>query len=213
MMKTIPDNSIDLVLCDPPYGIDYQSSRKPKEQRFAKIVNDRTPFTSFISELPRIIKNDGGLIIFTRWSVQQQFIDKLTENGLKPQNVLIWDKVIHGMGDLKRSFGSRYESAIFHANKDFRFKTKRPTDIMRFARIPPNRLKHPNEKPVELLEYLINCTTCEGAFILDCCMGSGSTGVACVNTGRNFIGIELDEHYFTIAKKRIEQAHKDLGRG
>ena len=60
LMKDIPDKSIDMVLCDPPYGIDYQSARKPKERRFAKIINDKTPFTAFIPELPRIVKQTGG---------------------------------------------------------------------------------------------------------------------------------------------------------
>ena len=65
---------------------------------------------------------------------------------------------------------------------------------------------HPTQKPVPLLEYLIKTYTNEGETVLDKCMGSGSTGVACVNTNRNFIGIELDENYFNIAKERIEDA-------
>ena len=130
----------------------------------------------------------------------------MTVHGLKPRNVLIWDKVIHGMGDLKRSFGNRYESIIFHSNKDFRFVGKRPTDIIRFTRVSSDKLLHPNEKPVSLLEYLIKISTNENATILDCFMGSGTTGVACVNTDRNFIGIELDDHYFEVAKERIDKA-------
>lgn len=69
-----------------------------------------------------------------------------------------------------------------------------------------SELKHPTQKPVPLLEYLIRTYTNEGDIVLDNCMGSGSTGVACVNTGRDFIGIELDKGYFDIAKERIEQA-------
>lgn len=65
---------------------------------------------------------------------------------------------------------------------------------------------HPTQKPVALLEYLIRTYTNEGEIVLDNCMGSGSTGVACVNTGRSFIGIELDENYFNVAKERIERA-------
>ena len=68
---------------------------------------------------------------------------------------------------------------------------------------------HPTQKPVALLEYLIRTYTNEGETVLDNCMGSGSTGVACVKTGRDFIGIELDEKYFDIAKKRIEDAQHD----
>ena len=62
LMKNIPDKSVDMVLCDPPYGIGYQSARKPKEQRFSKIINDEKPFVNFIEQLPRIIKPNGGYL-------------------------------------------------------------------------------------------------------------------------------------------------------
>lgn len=204
-MKRIPDKSIKTVLTDPPYGIDYQSARKKnKDEWFPKIKNDTKPFIEFIKELPRILSDDGCAMIFTRWDVQQQFIDELTKHGLKPKNVLIWDKNAHGMGDLKRSFGNKYESIIFVANKDFRFQNKRPVDIVRFNKVSPQKLIHPNEKPIELLQYLIEQCSAQGDIVLDCFMGSGSTGVACKNTGRKFAGIELDEQYFNIAKERIE---------
>ena len=83
--------------------------------------------------------------------------------------------------------------------------TRYPTSILRFNR---EKGLHPTQKPVQLLEYLIKTYTNEGETVLDNCMGSGSTGIACVNTNRNFIGIELDEHYFEVAKNRIEQAQK-----
>ena len=81
-----------------------------------------------------------------------------------------------------------------------------PTNVLNFAKV--SKPQHPTQKPVALLEYLIKTYTNEGDTVLDNCMGSGSTGVACVNTGRNFIGIELDERYFTIAEKRISQANQ-----
>lgn len=205
-MKRIPGNSIKMILTDPPYGIDYQSARKKdKNTRFPKIKNDKSPFIEFIKEMPRILKNDGCAMIFTRWDVQQQFIDELIKHGLKPKNVLIWDKMNHGMGDLKRSFGSRYESIIFVANNDFRFQNKRPVDIVKFNKVPPQKLIHPNEKPIELLQYLIEQCSAQGDAVLDCFMGSGTAGIACKNLNRQFIGIELDEQYFNIAKERIER--------
>ncbi len=72
--------------------------------------------------------------------------------------------------------------------------------------------QHPNQKPVPLLEYLIKTYTTEGETVLDNCMGSGSTGVACVNTNRNFIGMELDEEYFKIAKKRINKEKRNASK-
>ena len=206
LLKTLPDNSVDMVLTDPPYGIDYQSAwRTDKSKWHKKILNDKSPFIYFIDELERIISKGGCYMIFTRWDVQHLFIDELKKHGLKPKNVIIWDKVAHGMGDLKRAFGSRYESIIFGCGDDFRFNGKRPTDIVRFARVSPSKLVHPNEKPAELLINLIEKCTQEGDTVLDCFMGSGSTGVACVNTGRQFIGFELDEHYFDVASDRINR--------
>lgn len=84
--------------------------------------------------------------------------------------------------------------------------TRYPRSIQRFNTDKRKGSFHPTQKPVALLEYLIKTYTNEGDVVLDNCMGSGSTGVACVNTGRDFIGIELDENYFNIAKNRIEQA-------
>ena len=145
-------------------------------------------------------------MIFTRWDVQQQFIDEINKiESLKIKNVLIWNKVIHGMGDLKRAYGSKYESIIYATKKGFKFPNKRPTDILEFKRVNANKLIHPNEKPTELLEKLIIDTTVEKEVVLDLFMGSGSTGVAAKNLNRNFIGIELDENYFNIAKERIHK--------
>lgn len=205
ILNNIPDKSVSLLLTDPPYGIDFQSQRKKNKSNWKpKILNDKKPFTDFIPlVLPKISDNGGGYI-FTRWDVQQQFIDKMLENNTKPKNILIWDKVVHGMGDLKRAYGSRYESIIWYANKKFSFPNKRPTDILRYQRVNANKLVHPNEKPIELLEELIKNSTNENDIVLDLFMGSGSTCVACKNTNRKYIGIELDKKYFDIAVERIK---------
>lgn len=209
LIGRIPDQSIDLVLTDPPYGINYQSSHtKNKTKRFTKILNDHTPFWYFIPFLKRVLRPTGSVMIFTRWDVQQIFIDKMIEYEMKPKNILIWDKIMHGMGDLKQSYGSRYESIIFWPNKDFRFLEKRPSDILTCKKVPPKQLQHPNEKPVKLLAELIRQTTPPDGTVLDCFMGSGSTGVACVETNRNFWGIELDNNYYHISQKRIEEINK-----
>lgn len=87
---------------------------------------------------------------------------------------------------------------------------KFPTSVLSFAKSHPSVALHRTEKPVELLEYLIKTYTNEGDTVLDNCMGSGSTGVACINTNRNFIGMELDKQYFDIACCRISEAEKTV---
>lgn len=205
-MKRIPDGGVKFLLTDPPYGIDFQSQwRKNKDEWKPKIINDKSPFTKFIKHIKRIISEDGSVAIFTRWDVQQQFIDEMTKHGMKPKNILIWDKCVHGMGDLKRAYGSRYESIIFWSNDGFRFNGKRPADIFKFQRVSPTKTIHPNEKPVELLEKIIQQTTHEGETVLDLFSGSASTAIAAINTDRNYIGFELDKHYYDLAEKRIKE--------
>lgn len=204
-MKDIPDGSVDTLVVDPLYGIDYQSARRTdKNERFDKILNDKKPFTDFIPLLPRILKSTSAVYIFTRWDVQQAFIDEMQDNGMKVKNVLIWDKVAHSMGDLETSYGSRYESILFSSMKDFRFQGNRPTDIIRINRVSADRLVHPNEKPVDIIRRLILDSTPENGVVLDCCCGSGTTAIAAIREKRNWICIEKSEEYFNIAKKRIE---------
>ena len=195
---------VDAIITDPPYGINYQSCWiKDKNKRKNKILNDKTPFYHFIDKTPFLLKDKYSLHIFTKWNVQQIFIDEMNKNNLKCKNIIIWDKVVHGMGDLKTSYGSRYESILFSSSKNFRFNHKRPTDIIKSQRVNPSFLLHPNEKPVSLLENIINdCVPLKGT-VLDPFMGSGTTGVACKNLNRNFIGIELDLNYYMIAQERI----------
>lgn len=164
-IKKIPDKSVDLVLTDPPYGIDFQSSwRTEKEKRHAKIANDKKPFIDFIKEIPRVIKESGAVIVFSRWDVQQKFMDEMERCGMKPKGVLIWHKGGGGMGDLKKAWAADYETAIFWAKEKFEFQRGRPgSSVIKSAKVPPEKLTHPNEKPVELLRFFMDETCPRGA--------------------------------------------------
>jgi len=204
VMKGIPDKSIDSIIVDPPYGIDYQSAWSSDRTRWKKkILNDKTPFITWTDEAFRILKDDSGLLCFTRWDTEQQFRDALTKSGFKCKQQIIWDKVVHGMGDLKGDFASQHENIIFATKGRFIFKGKRPKSIFRFQRVTSDKLVHPNEKPIELLEALVNAITIENDLVLDCFAGAGTTGVACKNLNRNFILIEQDENYCKIANSRL----------
>lgn len=116
---------------------------------------------------------------------------------------------LHGRGTKykeKESINNNY--SYFKPTDDTRKGTeeKYPTSILKFSKPHPSIMLHPTQKPVELLEYLIKTYTNEGELVIDFCAGSGSTGVAAINTNRNFIGIEKDEKYYNIAKARIEEA-------
>ena len=120
-------------------------------------------------------------------------------------NMIIWVKNNWTAGDLKAQFGKQYE-IIFLVNKGrCMFNGKRITDVWNFDRVSGAKQLHQNQKPVNLLEQCILKHSKENDVIFDGFMGSGSTGVACKHLNRNFIGIELDNNYFEIAKKRIEE--------
>ena len=207
LMKNIPDGSVDLVLTDPPYGIDFQSNFR--KNKFNKIENDIAVNAEFLDECKRVLKDTGAFYCFTRWDVYPSWIEQISKR-FKVKNCIVWFKRGGGLGDLKKGYIYNHEFIIYCAEKNHRLNGKRRNDVFEFAKDAPSTYVHPTQKPVLLLQEIIERSSNEGDVVLDCFMGSGSTGVACVNTNRRFIGIELDEGYFNIAKKRIEEAVNDL---
>ena len=232
LMKDIPDKSIDLILCDLPYGTTRNS------------WDEVIPFDKLWAQYNRIIKDNGAILLFA----QGKFYVNLVNSNMKMFRYdLVWDKeLVSGFLNAKRMPLRRHEQvAVFYKHlptynpqftqgkplhsKGTAYQTKEltnnnygdfkatdddragstekyPTSIIKFQKHHPSVCVHPTQKHIELLEYLIKTYTNEGDTVLDNCMGSGSTGVACVNTNRNFIGIELDNTYFEIAKERINKA-------
>lgn len=231
IMKSIPDKSIDLVLCDLPYGVTQNKN---------DIV---IPFQPLWEQYERVIKDNGAILLFCQGTF---YIDLVSSNRKLFRYDLVWDKKLtSGFLNANRmplrqheqiavfykklptynpqfTIGSPLHSkGINYKNKDIKnqnygqFKVtddlragsteKYPTSILSFAKPHPSVTKHRTEKPVELLEYLIRTYSNEGDTVMDNCMGSGSTGIACMNTNRNFIGIEIDKKYFDIASSRINR--------
>jgi site-specific DNA-methyltransferase (adenine-specific) len=121
----------------------------------------------------------------------------------KLKNILIWVKNNTSMGDLYGSYAPKYEMILFGVKGKRKLIDGRDPDILTFKRT--NNVFHPTQKPVDLLEYFIKKSSVKNDIILDPFMGSGSTGVACANTKRCFIGIEKDEQYFLTAKDRLRE--------
>lgn len=237
-MKDIQDKSIDMILCDLPYG----TTQNPWDS----II----PFEPMWKQLNRIIKDNGAIVLFCDGLFQAKLI--LSNEKMWRYN-LVWNKVLisgflnankmplrsheeisvfykklptynpqktkgnplHGMGnkfkytERKNNNYGKINSCRNPSSNRMGDTTKYPKSILKFERKSSAKMLHPTEKPIPLLEYLIKTYTFENETVLDFTMGSGSTGVACVNTNRNFIGIELDDKYFEIAKNRIESAIKD----
>ena len=230
-MAQLPDNSIDMILCDLPYG----STRN----KWDEVI----PFDDLWKQYRRIVKDNGAIVLFC----DGMFTAKLILSNPKMWRYnLVWDKQ-RGCDFLNanvKPLKSHEDIAVFYKNKPVYNKQywysepyketkngslssnygdrkeawsksedgrRNPLSILSFAR-DGNRL-HPTQKPVKLCEWLIRTYSNEGDTVLDNCCGSGTTGIACINTGRKFIGIESDEKYFNIARKRLNERISDNGTG
>lgn len=206
-IKTIPDYSVDSVITDPPYGMDYQSAwRSDPDKRFKKIANDKKPFIWFLFDAFRVLKDGGALICFTDWKNQEAWKSAIEWAGFTVKSQVIWNREHHGMGDLSGAFAPMHDVVWFAVKGNYKHPGKRPKSIVSSKRISGEKLVHPNEKPIDLMAELIKSVTPENGIVLDPFIGSGATGVAAVKSGFGFIGIERDDKYFEIAKNRIENA-------
>lgn len=206
---------VDMILTDPPYGIGY--SRHVKGHRFEdKIQNDTTYDTTYeaIQLMSKLIKPTGACYIFGQDTTLLEQYKAIEDTGLRFKNLLVWDKGNWGGGDLIGSYGKKTEFIVYVAKGRHILNPigdiKRHHNILEFSRVVGEKQIHQNQKPVGLLEFLIKKSSNEGDMVLDCFMGSGSTGVACINLNRDFIGIELDENYFNIAKERCNNYQSKL---
>jgi site-specific DNA-methyltransferase (adenine-specific) len=194
------DVKVDMILTDPPYGIDLTPQRENGKFKNTKVINDNNLcwLPKFVNQIYALTKNTA--IIFCAWQNIDKFKIEL-EKKFTIKNILIWNKDWFGMGN---NYRPNYELILLCCKTNITTKSKNKSNILTYRRIPPQKLKHSCEKPVGLLEDLIYELTDENDIVLDSFMGSGSTGVACLNTNRKFIGIELDENYFNIACDRLE---------
>jgi site-specific DNA-methyltransferase (adenine-specific)/modification methylase len=235
LMKDIPDHSVDMILCDLPYGCLNKKNPGAK-------WDSQLPLNILWDEYKRIIKEKGAVVLFG----SGMFTAELMMSNKKWWKYnLIWKKgnrvsgflnanraplrnhedivvfcsgsptynpqmeysgphtICHRKGKLDKGFSNNCYGD-FMSTPTVISEYKYPKSVLNFDKEHPSI--HPTQKSVKLCEFLIRSYTNEGETVLDNCMGSGSTGVACVNTGRNFIGIELEPKYFDIAKKRICEA-------
>lgn len=228
LMKQIPDGSVDMVLCDLPYGTT--------QNKWDSVI----PFAELWAAYWRTLKPSGIIALtasqpFSAALIMSQvkffkhewiwiknrgsnFANTVREPMKEHESVLVFSR---GKWTYNKQMQERTGGGASRVKYDFTSRTETtnygeigaPSVNQGTLRVPSSHQKfntevglHPTQKPVALMEYLIRTYTNEGMTILDNCMGSGTTGVACVNTGRKFIGIEMDDKYFEIAKKRIQAA-------
>ena len=232
LMKDIPDGSIDMILADLPYGttaskwdsiIDFEKLW----EEYERIISDSGAIvlTASGSFTHKVISSNEKLFKY-KWiwikSRPGNFVNANNRPMTKYEEILVFSKGNTANGSKNKMkynpqglievnkttkaspnrFGSMAGKRPSHQKYTKQKYTNYPVDILEFNSL--GSYSHPNQKPVDLFEYLIKTYTNEGETVLDNVMGSGTTGVACKNLNRNFIGMELDENYFNIAKDRIE---------
>lgn len=223
ILKTIPDKSVDMVLTDPPYGTtackwDNVIPFEPMWNELKRITKDNGAICLFGSEPFSSHLRMSNIKMFKYdWIWKKKNPSNFLCAKKRPLGIF---EIISVFSDSKNKY---YPQGLVRINKKVNSPDKRKNRMIghagadrvilnqEFTNYPRNLLEfskefghHTSQKPVPLLEYLIKTYTLEGEKVLDFTMGSGSTGVACKNLNRDFIGIEKDDKYFEIAKKRIE---------
>ena len=211
LLKEIPDNSVDLVLTDPPYALGGYSGRGSFE---AVINDDKTELElkywikQIFFEFKRILKDGGCFFVFIDYRHLVVF-HEILNRVLGVNNVLVWDKELISMG---RPFRNCYELIVFGYKGNPVFKRFDISNVLRFRRLDACNMVHPTEKPVRLFSFLIENFSNDDGIVLDSFLGSGTTAVACKRLNRNFIGIEIDPGYCKIAEKRLKNIPEKLKR-
>lgn len=222
-LKEIPDNSVDLIVTDPPYFVNMghagSKTNVVKSKNSAQLNSNRTfndlaictPFyKQLFAEYARVLKEDGSFYFFTDFKGYAYYFPLLNA-ALPVRNLIVWDKK-SGPGSF---YAFAHEFIVFGTYKS---KTKNGvgTNVWRMAgfnsgaKSTNGEKQHVTQKPWELIARAIEDSTEPGDVVLDTFMGSGTTAVACIKTGRSYIGFELDEQYHAIAQQRIAEAVDEL---
>lgn len=206
MPLEIEDNSIDLIVTDPPYLINYRTSRRSdKNHDFcSSIINDDNPdlIKKAIKECYHVLKDDSALYMFCSPDTID-FFKKACEKYFKIKNLIIWVKNNWTAGDLEAQYGKQYEMIIYANKGRKKINGKRLPDVWFFNRVSGGGQLHQNQKPVELIKQMIEKSSQENDVVLDPFAGSGSVGVATEITNRNSILIEKELKYCTDIKNRL----------
>lgn len=205
VMKDIPDESFDAVVTDPPYGMAFESFRRVDLPHFDKIANDEAgrPFIWWMYDAYRLVKAGGSVICFCNWANEEAFRLALGWAGFTIKSQAIWDRGVHGVGDLNGTFAPQHDVIWYATKGKGRLYGLRPKSVISASRLSAQSMTHPNEKPVPLMRYLIRAVTPQGGTVLDPFAGSGATGVAALMEGRWPTMIELTDYNCEIIRKKM----------
>ena len=210
LMKTIPDGSVDLCVSDIPYKLtgggkgDGINSKRPKGILTNNSQLMSVPkFKDWLPELYRVMKSGSHIYLMCNFKNLRDLMNQTDEVGFKHINLLVWEK---NNCTPSQFYMKNCEYVLFLRKGSSKYINNigESKTVHKFNNILGNKV-HPTEKPVDLMTFYVENSSNIGDTVLDMFMGSGSTGVACINTNRKFIGVELDDNYFDIAEKRIKE--------
>jgi site-specific DNA-methyltransferase (adenine-specific) len=204
---TINDCSVDLVLTDPPYNIAQDNNFSSMGRAgidFGEWDKD-ADILSFIPMAARILKKGGGLIVFNDWKNLGDIVKEAERSGLQTKDMIRLEKTNPMPRNRERRYVTDFECAIWFVKPGAKWVFNRQDPAYQRPKFVKSVEKglHPTQKNLSLMEDLIKIHSNTGDTVLDCFMGSGTTGLACMNLGRRFIGIERDSHYFKVASERL----------
>jgi len=206
ILPTLP--KVDAVITDPPYGINTKSDGSGKLSPWGDLCNSAYWYAEWIRLCrSRLQLTAGCLWTCLNWRSLVTFQKAAIDAGWSIESLMVWDKCWIGPGG-NRGLRPSYELVALMANGDFSIENRGIPDVQRFKWSSVKPTGHPAEKPVDLFRFLVDNSTNVDGVVLDPFMGSGTSAIAATTAGRSFIGIELDEYWFTSACERIENAQR-----
>jgi site-specific DNA-methyltransferase (adenine-specific) len=214
---------VDALVTDPPYcsGAVSEASRTAakgqglRSENIARLgwfIGDNMGTAGLVFLLRsvafralEILDPEGHMLFFCDWRMVPNLAPAIESSGARFQNLVVWDKENMGLG---MGFRAQHEMVLHFSAGAPKYHDLGTSNVIKAGRISASEREHQTQKPVSLLSRLIEVVAAPGALVLDPFMGSGSTGVACVETRRAFVGIERDDEHFSTACRRIEQAWK-----
>lgn len=216
-MAKMDDESIDLIVTDPPYLMDYKTGRRngkadkydvnqaSVKHKFSTTIdgdNDPELIIKYIKECYRIMKNNSALYMFCNSNKVAFFVDEL-EKLFSIRNIIVWVKNNHTAGDLRYAFGKKHEFIILVNKGEAPIQGKRIQDVWAFSKVVGSSQLHQNQKPLDLIKQCIEKHSKANDIVFDGFGGSGTTAAAARDLGRQYICIEKDDEYYNVAKERL----------
>ena len=208
VLATLPDASVDAVVTDPPW-MDYATSWYDAS-KWHRPITALMP-EAYLPHIYRLLRTGCAMLLWCRWDCFENHAQAARNAGFVVKNCVVWAKSNHTAGDLDGNFGNKHEMAVFAVKGRWLRPAGRDTNLWEvpglFSRAHRD---HPTQKPIQLMRRSVTAICPHGGTVLDPFMGSGTTGVACVQGGYSFIGIERDPAYFAICERRLADAQCPL---